>query len=110
MPIRSKYRNKPTIIDGIRFASKAEAKRYQELMLLERAGEITGLALQHRYKLLAQDGSVACTYVADFDYIDMRTDTRVTEDTKGIETPVFKIKAKLFEAQYGRPITIVRAA
>ncbi len=42
----TKYRAQPTIVDGIRFHSKGEARRYQELRLLERAGEITNLELQ----------------------------------------------------------------
>lgn len=38
-----KYHAKPTTVDGIRFASKAEARRYSELRLLEKAGEIKNL-------------------------------------------------------------------
>lgn len=41
----SKYHAQPTLVDGIRFASRKEAARYRELCLLERAGEIQGLQL-----------------------------------------------------------------
>lgn len=102
-----KYRNIPTEVDGIRFASKAEARRYNELKLLMRAGEISSLELQKRYPLEATDGTKLGTYVADFDYLDAKSATHVTEDVKGVATPVFKLKAKLFRAQYGREIKII---
>lgn len=104
--VRRKYRNVPTIVDGIRFASKAEARRYQELKLLERAGEVSDLVLQKRFQLTAFDGVKIAVYVSDFDYLDA-DGNRVTEDVKGILTPAFKLKAKLFEAQFGRKISIV---
>ena len=45
----SKYGNRFTIVDGIRFDSRAEADRYRVLRLRERAGEISELELQpHR--------------------------------------------------------------
>jgi len=46
---RSKYRNRKTVVDGITFDSKREAARWQELKLLERAGEITELERQVEY-------------------------------------------------------------
>ncbi len=99
----AKYRNTPTEVDGFRFASKKEAKRYGELVLLERAGEIVDLRLQPRYPLKVNDILVG-TYVGDFTYRDK--DAWVTEDAKGMQTPVFKLKAKLFEALYGREIKL----
>jgi hypothetical protein len=48
----NKYRNIKTIVDGITFASKKEAKRYSELKLLERAGMITDLELQPAFNLI----------------------------------------------------------
>jgi hypothetical protein len=41
-PKRAKYGAEPTVVDGIRFDSKKEAARYQELKLLAKAGEIQG--------------------------------------------------------------------
>ena len=89
----SKYRAVPVTVDGIRFASKAEARRYQELKALERAGKIANLVLQPSYPL---HGGVA--YRADFAYD--QDGRRVVEDVKGYETQVFRIKAKLFRADY----------
>lgn len=95
----SKYGNVPTIVDGMRFASKAEARRYIELRLLERAGEILNLVCQPRYVL--GSGTKPPVYVADFAYSE--AGRQVAEDVKGGEatqTPVFKLKAKLFCERY----------
>ncbi|MDI6026742.1 DUF1064 domain-containing protein [Corticibacterium sp. UT-5YL-CI-8] len=104
-PKQSKYRAKPTEVDGIRFASKAEARRYADLKRLERAGEIEALRLQPRYPLIVNNFHV-CTYIADFAYLDKNTDREVVEDTKGVRTRDFIIKAKLFHALYGREVTL----
>ena len=47
----SKYKNVWTTVDGIKFQSKAEARRYSQLKLLEKAGEVFDLALQPAYQL-----------------------------------------------------------
>ena len=65
----SKYRNRKTTIDGIAFDSKAEARRYAELKLLERAGEIKDLELQPKYRLLDGFKKNGKTY-RPIDYID----------------------------------------
>jgi hypothetical protein len=100
-----KYRNIPTEVDGIRFASKAEARRYADLKLLERAGEICFLKLQPRYPLTVE-GLHVCTYVGDFEYVEAKTGRVITEDKKGVKTKDFIIKAKLFHAIYGREVTL----
>lgn len=102
----SKYRNTPTEIDGIRFASKKEARRHSYLVLLERAGEIKNLVRQPRYPLTV-NGLHVCTYIADAEYEEVKSGRTVTEDTKGVLTAEFKIKAKLFHALYGREVQIV---
>lgn len=91
----SKFNAKPTIVDSIRFASKAEARRYSELKDLERAGLIKGLVLQPRIKLEVNGKSV-CTYVADFSYYE--NGKEVLEDVKGHPTDVYKLKRKLLLA------------
>lgn len=99
----SKYGAKKTVIDGITFASKKEAKRYGELQLLLKAGEISDLVLQPRF-LLQEKFTVraekirAIEYVGDFQYIcDGNT---IVEDVKGMVTEVFKLKSKLFKYRY----------
>lgn len=101
-----KYRNKKTIIDGITFDSKAEAKRYKELKLMEQAGLIKSLALQPKFLLqdnFKYNGKTyrKIEYIADFSYTDVTTNKVIIEDVKGIETDVFKLKLKLFLKLYG---------
>jgi hypothetical protein len=98
----SKYGNRRTEVDGITFASAKEAKRYGELKLLERAGQITSLTLQPRFPLKVA-GKLVTTYVADFSYLE-RDGRVVVEDAKGFKTDVYKIKAKLFDALIGFPV------
>lgn len=109
MKRRSKYNNKITYVDNIRFDSGAEADRYCELKLLIKAKVIESLELHPRYQIHL-NGIFICTYIADFAYRDLKAGVTITEDVKGKEPDVFKIKRKLFEATFGRKITIVRAA
>ena len=90
-----KYNNTKIRVDGRLFDSKAEAARWQELCLLERAGEITELERQVEYELIPkQKGERAVKYIADFRYVDHEGET-VVEDTKGVRTPVYILKRKL---------------
>lgn len=99
---RTKYRAVPTYVGKIRFASKKEAARYVDLKLLERSGKITGLKLQPKFPLVIS-GVKICTYIPD--YLYQENDTTVVEDVKGVKTPVYRIKKKLFEVLYA-PLTI----
>lgn len=94
----SKYNASKVKIDGITFDSKREAARYQELKLLERAGEIKELRVHPKYRLL--DGFDfngehyrPINYFADFAYKE--NGKYIIEDTKGVQTSVFRIKMKL---------------
>ena len=87
--------------DGQEFDSQKEYRRWCELKLLQRAGRISDLKRQVQYELIPkQDGERACTYVADFVYIDSDGNT-VVEDTKGVRTDAYKIKRKLMLQKYG---------
>lgn len=96
-PRRSKYGATPTFVDGIRFDSKGEARRWGELKLLERAGQISGLERQVPYRLEV-NGVLVTKYVADFRYLDAKSGELVVEDFKGFRTPEYRIKAKLMGA------------
>lgn len=101
----TKYRNKKVTVDGIVFDSKLEAKRYQELKLLERSGEISDLTLQPEFELIPKFRKNGKTYrktvyKADFSYFDKRYGKLIVEDTKGFITPVYALKKKLFEYRY----------
>lgn len=106
-----KYGAKAVVIDGIRFPSQAEGRRYGELKLLEKAGEISSLTLQDRWPLMvpwpeALSGKRAIGhYVSDFRYYDEKVHDWITEDVKGMRTALYVWKRKHFEAQYGVVIT-----
>lgn len=103
---KSKYHATKTVVDGITFDSKKEAKRYAELKLMERAGVIKDLQRQVRYELIpAFDAGGKhyrpTSYVADFVYADTKSGEEVVEDCKGFRTEVYKLKAKMFAYKYG---------
>lgn len=104
---RSKFGNVKTVVDGIKHDSKREARRYRELGLLLKSGEIDFLARQVRFLLT---GGVE--YVADFVYgtiIDPRNLTIINpvvedltiEDAKGHRTREFINKKKQVKALFG---------
>jgi hypothetical protein len=100
-----KYHNKKIVIDGIKFDSLKEAKRYQQLKILEKANEITELRLQVKFELqpsFKKDGKTIrkIEYIADFTYYDNKLGKYIIEDTKGYRTDVYKLKKKLFEYKY----------
>ena len=95
----NKYSAKKTIIDGIKFDSKAEAERYRELKLLERAGKITALKRQVKFELIPKQADErAVYYIADFTY-EVAGET-IAEDVKGYKTKEYIIKRKLFKSLY----------
>jgi hypothetical protein len=94
----SKYHNRKTEIDGILFDSRREANRYLELRLLEKAGEITNLELQPRFRMDV-NGMHVCDYIADFRY--QEGEKTMVQDVKGVRTDVYRIKRKLLKAIHG---------
>lgn len=97
MPSRfkpSKYRAVATVVDGLRFDSKKEARRWQELQLLERSGGISLLRRQVAIPLVVCGVKVA-TYRADFTY--SLGGQLVVEDAKGYQTDIFKLKWKIVQ-------------
>lgn len=102
----NKFRNEPKTVDGIRFASKLEANRYLQLKMMKAGGLITDFIIQQTFHLEV-NGFHICRYIADF--VITWADGRVTvEDTKGVETPEFKIKKKLMLAIHGIEIELVK--
>lgn len=117
--MKNKYCNKKCVVGRIVFDSRKEARRYQELMLLERAGVIKNLRMQEPFVLIPsqyetyerfgkngqrlKDGTRLiereCTYIADFVYVE--DGKLVVEDTKGIKTKDYIIKRKLMLHTHG---------
>jgi hypothetical protein len=102
---RHKYKAEPTILDGIRFDSKFESEYYAELKILAASGEIADLALQPEFPLIV-NGNVVAAIVLDFCYTDWRMGgKRRYVDVKGVRNRIYRLKKKMFEAQYGVTIT-----
>jgi hypothetical protein len=114
--MRSKYRSRKITRDGITWDSVKEYKRWRELLLLERAGEITDLKRQVEFELIpaqrepdivGKRGGIKkgktlehkCSYIADFVY--QQNGKTVVEDTKGFKTPEYRIKRKLLLYMHG---------
>lgn len=116
-----KFNAKPTVVDGVRFASKKEARRWAELVLLWRTGEIRDVELQPTFPIFAvgllpvpERDEVPILpawvslrkcgrYTADFAYTVTATGERVIEDVKAsaTATEAYRLRKKLVEATYG---------
>jgi hypothetical protein len=110
-PKRSRYTVAPReqrTIDGMTFASLAEARRYAELKLRERIGEIFDLRCQAAFDCIV-NGVHVLTYTVDFAYRDAEG-REVFEEVKsgrsGAERD-WKLRAKLVEALHGVKINVV---
>lgn len=95
----SKYGNRITEVDGIKFQSQREAKRYSELQLMLKAGLIADFQRQVPF-LIRVDDVVVTRYIADFVYFDVKSGRKVVEDAKGYRTPVYRLKKRFVEAIY----------
>jgi hypothetical protein len=94
-----------TVRHGFVFDSRKEADRYDQLLLLERNGELRNLRRQVRYEMRV-NGALICRYTADFVYEECRKEiwTEITEDVKGYPNERWPMKKKLFKAIFGREI------
>jgi hypothetical protein len=111
-PARSKYGAKKTVIDGIQFDSQSEGRYYEELVRQKGEGLIKDFTLQPQFTLLDSfelNGKKIrpIKYIADFEvhHFDGRVDII---DIKGIETPDFKIKKKLFQSKFNRELICLK--
>lgn len=107
-----KYGNEKVRLDSYLFDSLKEKNRYLVLLMRQKLGEICGLTVHPKFKLLdKKNGQRAVSYVADFSYYThyevagMGGGELVVEDTKGIDpktgwntrTPVYKLKKRLMK-------------
>ena len=122
MGLKRKYGNKKiTAGNGQVFDSKKEYRRYCELTLLERAGEITNLQRQVHYLLIPEQRAPSTevykrgprtgqpkpgpvlerrvVYIADFVY--QENGETVVEDAKGMRTKEYVLKRKMMLYRYG---------
>lgn len=103
---RNKFNAVKVRMDGYLFDSKAEARRYSDLKLMQKAGAISGLVVHPKYHIV-HTGNKVCTVELDFEY-STSDGGRVFEDVKGVFTALSRLKHKLFQAYYGEPVRIVR--
>lgn len=120
----SKYNSRKTTVNGRTFDSKKESRRYEELLLLEKAGIIKNLQMQVPFTVIPQQSEITerysektgkrlkdkttvlereTTYIADFTY--WKNGEFIVEDVKGYKNStayaVFVIKRKLMLQVYG---------
>ena len=91
---RNKYGNITRTVDNVRFQSRKESRRYEDLKLLLKTGRIQNLEIQRKFEF-----PMGFAYIADFAYAE--NGKLIAEDVKGIQTAVFKLKKKCFEYFYG---------
>ena len=122
----SKYNSRKTRYNGELFDSKKEARRYAELVLMERAGVITDLRRQVKFELIpaqyeeyerispktgkrlkAGKRCVEQSVVYNADFVYMKDGKQVVEDAKGMRTEKYIIKRKLMLWIYGIKIVEV---
>lgn len=121
-PTASKYKSQKCKCGfGHTHDSKKEARRCNELHIMEKAHEISGLRVQEKFELIpaqyeptgelyvkgTKKGEAkmrcieqACSYTADFVYFDERKKKIIIEDTKGYRTKEYIIKRKLMRFKY----------
>lgn len=94
-----------TTVDGIRFDSLKEARRWGELRLMEKAGEIRNLRRQVSIPLEGRDGPLKTRkgrqmkLTVDFVYEDKRLAwAEVYEDSKGTPTRDYEVRKSVAEA------------
>lgn len=114
---RNKFNATRVVVDGLRFDSKREAARWQELKHLEKAGRISRLTRQVPFTFEVDGRPVLIrskgypngrrvSYVADFCYVD-DAGALVVEDSKGMDTPVSRLKRGMVEAFHGIRVVVV---
>ena len=108
----SKYGAIKTTVGGITFDSRAEARRYGQLLNLERAGCIKGLERQVPYVLAPsvrihpeKRAKPALRYIADFRYVE--AGRVIVEDVKGVMTPLFRVKQHLMKSVHAIDVQVV---
>lgn len=101
----NKFSAKRTEVEGIHFDSQREAKRWAELRLLERGGEIRALRRQVAIPLIGQHAPLktrtgrAMRMTVDFVYEDSRLGwATVYEDSKGYATRDYEVRKAVVEA------------
>lgn len=110
----SKYGARKTVIDGITFDSRLEANRYLDLRAMLAAKQISDLEFQVPYVLAPKvklhgdkRARPAVRYLVDFRY-RTRLGTLICEDSKGMDTPMSRLKRHLLKTVHGIDVRIIK--
>jgi len=92
-----------------KFDSKREAARWDELCSWKKLGVIKNLQRQVPF-VLSVNGKKIGKLILDFTYTEADTDKDIYEDVKSgpTMTPIFRWKARHFEAQYNEKVSVVK--
>lgn len=104
----NKYGAVKTVVDGITFDSKAEARRYQELKLLKQVGAIGDINVHPHFPIWL-DHMKICDVVLDFNYFSYDRKRIIYEDVKGQDNALSRLKRKLVEAFYTIKVDVISA-
>lgn len=98
---RRKYNNTKIKIDGITFDSLKESQRYEELKLMQKAGDIEDLVCHPKFPIFI-NGKKICSVLLDFSYFLVSRQETIFEDVKsaGTATSVSKLKKRMVEAEH----------
>jgi len=107
---RHKYSAKKTLVDGILFPSKRQAKHYEDLKLRLSSGEISveaviaefGRWMEIPFDLYGKNGGRVGRYTADFVYYDLTKNALVADEVKGYKVRDYALRKKLFLDNYPR--------
>ncbi|MEX5513577.1 DUF1064 domain-containing protein [Pseudophaeobacter sp. 1A09344] len=101
----NKFNAVATTVDGIRFDSLKEARRWGELRILEKGGDIRNLRRQVRIDLEGKNGPLRTRtgrqmrLTVDFVYEDKRLNwAEVYEDSKGAITRDYEVRRAVAQA------------
>lgn len=104
-PRPHKYGAERATVGVEKFSSKREARRWADLQMLQRGGEIRNLRRQVKIALIGKSDMIRtptgriANYVADFVYFDCHTGCEVIEDSKGFRTKDYLLKKAILAAQ-----------
>jgi len=103
--MRNKYGAKKTEYNGIKYDSKKEAEFARKLDLTRKSLNSNILDVERQVPFeIRLNGIKICKYLLDFKVTYNSGEVEYI-DVKGMKTPVYRLKKKLVEAQYGIKIT-----
>ena len=103
-----KYRNRPCVWGGVKFASQRERDRYIELKALEQQGKILWFEHQPKPFILTPKNNKFRKMTYQPDFMICYTHGIEYEDTKGFITDVFKVKQKVLWHFFGIYVKVVK--